>query len=69
MLGWMLELEPLAIVAIVMVYTVVKRKYNGKSVAFVQPGPLMSPNKMWSARPDRPMPKEFVENEGFEDAS
>lgn len=69
-IGWGLELVAIFIIVIVLIITVIKRVYAGKSWAFIKPGPLMTPNKLWGPRPDSglPMPSnKAMENEAFED--
>lgn len=53
-LGWLLELNAVIFVAIVSAFTVFKRWRAGKPWAFVYVGPMLSPNKLWGPRADRP---------------
>lgn len=59
-LGWVLELYPIAITLLVLVGTMIKRKMDGQSIAFVQfpgpglrpkLGPMLTPTAKWGARP------------------
>lgn len=49
-LGWLLELTPIAIVLAGSAYVVGTRLSEGKPVAFVEPGPLMTPSHKWGPR-------------------
>ncbi len=57
-LGWFIELTPLAIVILVTLVVIVRRVRAGKSVAFLQVGPMMRPTPHWGPRPDTGKPKE-----------
>lgn len=57
-IGWGIELFPVAVVVFTAVYVVFKRRRAGKKWAFVKPGPMMSPNRLWGPRPDSGLPLE-----------
>ncbi len=55
-LGWALELAPVGVVVLGAIITVFKRRRAGKTWAFIKPGPLMRPNKLWGPRADSGLP-------------
>ncbi len=55
-IGWGLELFPVAVVLFTGIFTVWKRKRAGKTTAFIKPGPLMKPSRLWGPRPDSGLP-------------
>ena len=55
-LGWCFELLAVSIVVVFLVLTLFKNWKKGESNAFVNPGPMMLPNKSWGPRPDSGLP-------------
>ncbi len=66
LLGWLLELFPLSVVIFTAIYVVIKRGRANKPNSFLKAGPLMTPNRLWGPRPDRPRPT-GDSNEAFEE--
>ncbi len=65
-MGWLIELESLFILGFVTLYVVWKRRKAGKPVAFIKPGPMMRPNRLWGPRADSGLPLHaWRENEGY----
>jgi len=55
-LGWFIELVPIGIVVVFGIYTVIRRKIKGENIAFLEPGPMLSPKASWGPRPDSGLP-------------
>ena len=51
--GWVLQLFPLGVVALIGLIQVYRRYKAGKCIAFVKTGPMLQPKDNWGPRPDR----------------
>lgn len=58
MLGWLIELFPLAIPLVLGLVSVIKKLVGDDpgEAAFLRSGPLLTPSSQWGPRDDRPKP-------------
>ena len=68
-MGWGIELFPLSIVIFTTIYVMIKRKRNGKSIAFVRVGPMMTPTPGWGPRSDQGPPLPSKDDVSYDNSS
>lgn len=59
-MGWGLELVSISIVVVIAIITIYQNLRNGEAIAYLKPGPMMTPSPKWGPRADR----DDVEPEG-----
>ena len=64
-LGWGIELFSVSIVVFYGAYTVFKKWRAGEDVAFLRPGPMLSPKSTWGPRSDSGLPVSGQANGAF----
>ena len=47
-------------------YTIIKKAIQGKDIAFLKPGPMLTPKDSWGPRPDSGLPTVAQVNAAFE---
>ena len=52
-LGWLIELSPIALIALVAFWSIFSNLMKKKDIAFLRSGPMMSPSAKWGPREDR----------------
>ena len=65
-LGWGIELLAVSCVVLYGAYTIIKKAWQGKEIAFLRPGPMLTPKDSWGPRPDSGLPTVAQVNAAFE---
>ena len=64
--GWGIELFAVSVVVLYGTYTIIKKACQHKEVAFLKPGPMLTPKDTWGPRPDSGLPTVAQVNAAFE---
>ena len=64
--GWGIELFAVSVVILYGTYTIIKKACQSKEVAFLKPGPMLTPKDTWGPRPDSGLPTVAQVNAAFE---